>query len=218
MKSLIFGIVLILLIGIGGFFYRTVSEQSPTVACTEEAKICPDGTSVGRIPPSCEFAECPVTNRVSVAEAGLSFVVPAGYHADENAYGADPTVLAAFVKPSLSGTPQHTIIIRRYTVPDGVPGEDIILENTRYQPADMQATDFSRFESVVTNGREYRATVIERFEAQVHSAYYWLGAFQVLRFEIIEHDVVDWTDPNLVVADLPEHQALLDLLASVELR
>ncbi len=29
--------------------------------CTLEAKICPDGSNVGRIPPSCEFAMCPVS-------------------------------------------------------------------------------------------------------------------------------------------------------------
>jgi len=29
------------------------------VACTEDAKICPDGSAVGRIPPRCEFAQCP---------------------------------------------------------------------------------------------------------------------------------------------------------------
>lgn len=29
------------------------------VACTKDAKICPDGTAVGRIPPTCEFAICP---------------------------------------------------------------------------------------------------------------------------------------------------------------
>lgn len=28
-------------------------------ACTEEAKLCPDGTSVGRAPPQCDFAPCP---------------------------------------------------------------------------------------------------------------------------------------------------------------
>lgn len=28
-------------------------------ACTEEAKLCPDGTAVGRMAPSCEFASCP---------------------------------------------------------------------------------------------------------------------------------------------------------------
>jgi len=29
------------------------------VACTEEAKICPDGTAVGRTGPDCTFAPCP---------------------------------------------------------------------------------------------------------------------------------------------------------------
>jgi hypothetical protein len=28
-------------------------------ACTEEAKICPNGTAVGRTGPKCEFAACP---------------------------------------------------------------------------------------------------------------------------------------------------------------
>ncbi len=29
------------------------------VPCTLEARLCPDGSSVGRIPPSCDFAPCP---------------------------------------------------------------------------------------------------------------------------------------------------------------
>ncbi len=33
--------------------------KSPEVVCTMEAKICPDGSAVGRIPPTCEFAPCP---------------------------------------------------------------------------------------------------------------------------------------------------------------
>jgi len=32
------------------------------VYCTQDAKQCPDGTFVGRIPPKCEFAECPKEN------------------------------------------------------------------------------------------------------------------------------------------------------------
>lgn len=31
-------------------------------ACTEEAKICPDGSAVGRQGPNCEFAPCPPAN------------------------------------------------------------------------------------------------------------------------------------------------------------
>jgi len=38
-----------------------ISENNATpIVCTQEAKVCPDGSSVGRTGPSCEFAECPV--------------------------------------------------------------------------------------------------------------------------------------------------------------
>lgn len=40
-------------------------EAPPTspgeVFCTMEAKLCPDGSSVGRVGPNCEFAPCPGT-------------------------------------------------------------------------------------------------------------------------------------------------------------
>ena len=29
------------------------------IACTQEAKLCPDGSAVGRTGPNCEFAPCP---------------------------------------------------------------------------------------------------------------------------------------------------------------
>lgn len=35
------------------------SASASPRACTEEAKICPDGSAVGRIGPNCEFAPCP---------------------------------------------------------------------------------------------------------------------------------------------------------------
>jgi hypothetical protein len=38
----------------------TVLPQQPDpVACTLDAKVCPDGSAVGRIPPNCDFAPCP---------------------------------------------------------------------------------------------------------------------------------------------------------------
>lgn len=35
----------------------TVSGQG--AGCTMEARLCPDGSSVGRVPPDCKFAPCP---------------------------------------------------------------------------------------------------------------------------------------------------------------
>jgi hypothetical protein len=36
-------------------------EVENPIACTKEAKICPDGSAVGRVGQNCEFAECPAT-------------------------------------------------------------------------------------------------------------------------------------------------------------
>ncbi len=36
-----------------------LQETAAPVACTADAKICPDGTAVGRIAPDCKFAPCP---------------------------------------------------------------------------------------------------------------------------------------------------------------
>ena len=34
-------------------------DQGGLIACTQEAKQCPDGSFVGRVTPDCEFAPCP---------------------------------------------------------------------------------------------------------------------------------------------------------------
>gem|GEM_PF-1077791 len=42
-------------------FVEDVGTTPPPVACTMEAKICPDGSAVGRTGPKCEFAPCPTS-------------------------------------------------------------------------------------------------------------------------------------------------------------
>jgi len=219
MKQLLALTALLLIIGVAAFLYRNAIERPGIVpeetACTAEAKICPDGRAVGRAGPACEFAPCPFPN-VEAPEAGIAFVIPEGYSADENAYGADSSLVAAFVKPSLAGEPPHSIAIRRYPIPADGTAEDVILANTRYQPADMPAEDMGRFEQVIISGKTFRATVIERFEAQVQSAYYLVRAGDVLRFEVTERDVADWTEPALAVEELPEHAAFLRMLGTLQ--
>lgn len=70
--------VLLVLVGIfGGYFVLNQKKQiqapvpSPTpgeVACTQEAKICPDGSSVGRTGPNCEFSLCPASSSAETAD------------------------------------------------------------------------------------------------------------------------------------------------------
>lgn len=37
-------------------------------ACTLDAKVCPDGSAVGRAGPNCEFAPCPVSSELPTQE------------------------------------------------------------------------------------------------------------------------------------------------------
>jgi hypothetical protein len=42
-----------------------VSGEDGSFACTMDAKVCPDGTYVGRVPPYCQFAACESTETLS---------------------------------------------------------------------------------------------------------------------------------------------------------
>jgi hypothetical protein len=41
-------------------------QQQEQVACTMDAMECPDGSFVGRVAPSCEFAECPASTLIKL--------------------------------------------------------------------------------------------------------------------------------------------------------
>ncbi len=63
MRKIYFLILIILIVG-GAFILwpkigNAPAKDSGSVVCTMEAKICPDGSAVGRAGPKCEFAKCP---------------------------------------------------------------------------------------------------------------------------------------------------------------
>ncbi len=56
----LFAVVVAITAAVGGVLYfGGHPENGGQVACTQEAKLCPDGSSVGRTGPNCEFAACP---------------------------------------------------------------------------------------------------------------------------------------------------------------
>ena len=53
-------LALALIVVVLGLYYNFKTRDSVEgVACTMEAKMCPDGSNVGRSGPNCEFAACP---------------------------------------------------------------------------------------------------------------------------------------------------------------
>jgi hypothetical protein len=70
-KFLLIVIVLAVIVGGGILAYQSwwlPKEEANNVACTMEAKLCPDGSYVGRTGPNCEFAECPATKTDETAD------------------------------------------------------------------------------------------------------------------------------------------------------
>ncbi len=65
MKKIYIIVVAIIVIGLGVYFVsvsRGSKNDTNQLACTEEAKLCSDGSSVGRTGPKCEFAACPTSD------------------------------------------------------------------------------------------------------------------------------------------------------------
>ncbi|MBI5134295.1 MAG: hypothetical protein HZA81_02840 [Candidatus Taylorbacteria bacterium] len=65
-------IAILCLVVVGGVVYALTSTQSyetdgEGIVCTMDAKLCPDGSYVGRTGPDCQFAACPDGNATSTA-------------------------------------------------------------------------------------------------------------------------------------------------------
>ncbi len=77
MKRYAIGIVVVALVAAGALWVwgaRTAQAPSGGQGCTQEAKLCPDGSYVGRTGPNCEFAACP--GPVATSTTGGSSILP----------------------------------------------------------------------------------------------------------------------------------------------
>lgn len=218
MKQLVAGVVIIIVVGLGGFLYRNIMERSAVpqpdgIACTMEARLCPDGSAVGRQGPNCEFSLCPAPN-VDSAELRVAFLPPSGYTQTE-AGAAFQETQRIFEKPSLSGNAPHLVTLKRYEIPEGQTAEQVLVSKVRRQPADMPIESIDDLGTATLGNNTYRTFVIERFEGQVESAYFLIRERDILVFSILERDVTNWTDASLVIDTLPEHQALRQMLTTL---
>ncbi len=85
------------------------SQTTTPVACTMEAKLCPDGSSVGRSGPKCEFTPCPEINytwkKLTDSKQGVSFTYP-------------ESLLTTYIHP-VDWPPQVNILNETYSCTEG---------------------------------------------------------------------------------------------------
>lgn len=106
-RYIIVGIIVLVVLGILFIFWPQVSgmfvgKTSQPVACTQEAKICPDGSAVGRTGPRCEFAQCPAIttpNATSTLNKPVTGDITLGI-GQKGTVGAVSITLNAFVQDS----------------------------------------------------------------------------------------------------------------------
>lgn len=125
MLSLIGLLVLVAAVAAGAFYLMKVrpggpsaenlspsstpsSESGEMVACPMDARVCPDGSSVGRSGPNCEFAACPGEESKPSSTTGLqtyqdkqgifSVSYPAAYTQDESVNSANNTQIVRLHK------------------------------------------------------------------------------------------------------------------------
>ena len=91
-----------------------------------------------------------------------------------------------------------------------------MIKNTMLEPSGMEPENMQDFGFATVAGRTFRTITVERFEAQVHTLYYLPRATDVLRFEVLERDVTEWTNPTLDIMTLPEHAGFLKMLETLQ--
>lgn len=67
-KNLVILIIIAVLATIMYFVSGRFQIQNQPIPCTLEAKICPNGSAVGRSGPNCEFAPCPTVDLPRIPE------------------------------------------------------------------------------------------------------------------------------------------------------
>lgn len=73
MKGLLITLLILAVLGFAIYYWTSdeapIEENGETVFCTLDAQICPDGSYVGRVPPTCEFAACPAPTSTSTDDS-----------------------------------------------------------------------------------------------------------------------------------------------------
>ena len=74
--TVVVGIVLLGVVWVGWGEFKAWQSRAGGIACTLEAKICPDGSAVGRTGPKCEFAKCPDVTETGSGIQGVVLLGP----------------------------------------------------------------------------------------------------------------------------------------------
>jgi hypothetical protein len=228
-----FGLLLVclILLTIAGVAYYVahnplVTMPAPQGAiCTMEAKLCPDGSYVGRGGPRCEFAVCPTApatwRTYHQPEQGWEVKYPPVLEVYPTAPGGN---LTSFQSASFYNNEEkdldneHAVDIAISKISnssDGFPQQ--LINATVYDGSGLHPKSFDEFTSVTINGNEnfyYLRTGV--FESVLSLVYYYPTNKGIYAFNLVARGV-DWTNPNYNPDTDPAHLILKQMLPTFKL-
>jgi hypothetical protein len=210
MKSLFWGILLVIIIGIGGLVYRNAVENpSQAVACPVNYFQCPDGTQVPHLAGSCDFPTCPPPN-VSFPDSNVAFALPDGFTAT-----ATPDAASIAAYSSSNASTSATIVIRRFSI-NASSTALATIEQTALSATSGAPVPFTSLSSTAIGGNNFTVAPIERYEGTIDTAYYLARGSDVLRFDAIDTNIPNWSADGLDITQLPAEGALRKLLNTLQ--
>lgn len=204
-------IILMAISGVIGYYFglkNTSWEPSPEsrsksndVICTLDAKICPDGSSVGRVGPNCEFEQCQDTsNNNSTTETdrenwtlyenahfGYQIYYPSDWKAIdmETSDLATTQTLGLLISPydNISLGLKSSITIEQVGIVDVVGLEEVTIYNSTMYRGESEQETF--YYVLVPDSREFiKITIIENSTTTKETSVILASIFETFAFQI----------------------------------
>ena len=141
-----------------------------------------------------------VANGLTIAHPGTPWVVVA----------EEEGAVFAIEKP---GEALPLAMISFSVLPIETSFEELILEDVTYSPSGNKPEDITDFDLLVVGGRTWYVTQVELFEAvSVRSHYLKRSETEVIKAELLESEVADWTDPEFKPGNTESARTLEDMI------
>lgn len=129
--------------GIVVYESKSSKNSQKNQPCTQEAKVCPDGSAVGRMGPNCEFGPCPETNAALTQEEAKK-ITPEGLNIKvsvpaENAIVGSPLVI--------QGTAKNWYFEASFPIKLVDENGNVLAQGTAQAKGDWTVDDFVPFEA-----------------------------------------------------------------------
>ena len=170
----------------GAFLLTCKNSETEQVICTQEAKLCSDGSSVSRVGPDCKFAECPAISLLNgkIEKAVTDYLLTQGYFS----WKVSPDSQNLCVVENLSEKQSFPLYFWSYCMEYTVKGGHLeVLSGSSLPvkinyPNELSLVDFNRFSyEVPRDGSLYSEDIKKIFPTEVQQKIFRFSPGEIIK-------------------------------------